>query len=143
MYQMFPLLAINLIIYAVITFTGVGDITTVDGVVSWYDVQIMPLKLVSGDVWNVTWGVVFLVISMGLLFVELVRSTQTGAESLINHALSFILFFVALILFLMVKGFGNEIFFIFLTMLFLDPMTGFIVTTVTARRDFGVSDNIG
>lgn len=142
MYKMFPMLTVSLIIYAVITFTGVGDITTVDGVVSWYDVKVLPLDLPSGDVWEITWGAIFLVISMGFLFVELIRATQTGADSLTNHLLSFLLFIIAAFLFVLMPGFGNGVFFVFLTMLFLDPMAGFIVTTVTARRDFGVAADV-
>ncbi len=142
MYQMFPLLTVSLIIYAVITFTGVGDITTVDGVVNWYDVKVLPLDLPSGDVWEITWGVIFLVLSMGFLFVELIRATQTGADSITNHLLSFLLFIIAAFLFVLMPGFGNGVFFVFLTMLFLDPMAGFIVTTVTARRDFGVAADV-
>lgn len=139
---MFPLLTVSLIIYAVITFTGVGDITTVDGVVNWYDVKVLPLDLPSGDVWEITWGVIFLVLSMGFLFVELIRATQTGADSITNHLLSFLLFIIAAFLFVLMPGFGNGVFFVFLTMLFLDPMAGFIVTTVTARRDFGVAADV-
>lgn len=144
MYQMFPLLAISLIIYAVITLTGVGDFTDAAGLVTpWYDVTVVSLNLVSGDIWNVTWGAVFLVFSMGLLFVELVRATQTGTDSLTNHFLSFILFIVGLLLFIMAPGYGNTIYFVFLCMLFLDPMAGFIVSNVTARRDFAVTEGVG
>lgn len=142
-YQMFPLLAISVIVYAVITMTGVGDVETAAGTIAWYDVTVTDLKLVSGDIWKVTWGAIFLVASMGLLFVELVRATQTGTESIANHLLSFLLFIGALLLFIMVPGYGNTTFFIFLTMTFLDPMAGFIVTTVTARRDFAVTEGVG
>ncbi len=143
MYQIFPLLAANLIIFAVITFTGVGDVTTAAGVTPWYDVVVAPLVLYSGDTWNVTWGAIFLVASMGLLFIELVRATNTGTESITNHLLSFLLFIATLLLFILAPGFGNTTFFVFMTMTFLDPMAGFIVTTVTARRDFGVTDGLG
>ena len=40
---------------------------------------------------------------------------------------------------IIIPGYGNSVFFIYLSMTFLDFMAGFIVTTVTARRDFGVS----
>jgi len=144
MYEMFPLLTISLIIYAVITFTGVGDFTTTAGEVTrWYDVTVVSLNLYSGDIWRVTWGAIFLVISMGLLFVELIRATKTGTESLTNHFLSFILFVIGLLLFIMAPGYGNTIYFIFLCMMFLDPMAGFIVSNVTARRDFAVTEGIG
>lgn len=138
MYQMFPLLAISLAVFAVLTLTGaVGSAD-----MPWYDVIFIQLPMVSGDVWNVTWGDLFLLASMGLLFVELLRSTKTGSESIMNHALSVVVFVVALLLFIIVQGFGNSVFFIYMSMTFLDFMAGFIVTTVTARRDFSVADGV-
>lgn len=135
MYQMFPLLGISLIVYAVLTLTGAAG-------ADWYLLTFVELPMVSGDVWRVTWGDFFLLVSMGLLFVELLRSTKTGSESIMNHALSVVVFIAALLLFIIVKGFGNSVFFLFMTMTFLDFMAGFIVTTVTARRDLSVGGGI-
>ena len=98
--------------------------------------------MVSGDVWVVSWGDLFLLVSMGLLFVELLRSTKTGSESIMNHALSVVVFVASLLLFIIVGGFGNSVFFLFMTMTFLDFMAGFIVTTVTARRDLAVGGGV-
>ncbi len=138
MYQMFPLLALGLIINVVLTFTGIGG---VDGS-QWHEIKFIELPMMSGDIWKVTWGDLFLVASMALLFVELLRATKTGSDSIVNHALSFVTFVVSLLLFIIFKGFGNSVFFIFMTMTLLDFMAGFIVTTVTARRDLSVSSGI-
>lgn len=138
MYQMFPLLAISLVVFVILTLTGaVGS-----PAMPWYDVMFVELPMVSGDMWKVSWGDVFLLASMGLLFVELLRSTRTGSESIMNHALSVVVFVVALLLFIIVEGFGNSVFFLFMSMTFLDFMAGFIVTTVTARRDLSVAGGL-
>ena len=134
---MFPLLTVSLAVYSVLTITGVGDA----GDIAWYEMALIDLPMYSGDIWRVTWGTAFLTLSMCLLFVELVRATQTGTTSIANHLLSFLLFIAVLLLFVLAPGYGNSTFFLFMTMTFLDPMAGFIVTTVTARRDFGVADN--
>ncbi len=139
MYQMFPLLAISLIVFAVLALTGAVGTSTVP----WYEMSFIQLPMVSGDIWDVTWGDLFLLASMGLLFVELLRSTKTGSESIMNHALSVVVFVVALLLFIIVEGFGNSVFFLFMSMTFLDFMAGFIVTTVTARRDLAVGGGVG
>ncbi len=135
MYQMFPLLAISLIVYAILALTGAAGQL-------WYETVILELQMVSGEIWVVSAGDIFLLVSMGLLFVELLRSTKTGSESIMNHALSVVVFVVALLLFIIVKGFGNSVFFLFMSMTFLDFMAGFIVTTVTARRDLSVGGGI-
>lgn len=135
--QIFPLLTISLIIYTVLTVTGMGGGAAGT---AWHDVIVVSLPMYSGDVWRVSWGTLFLMGSMGLLFVELIRATRAGTASITNHLLSFLLFVVALLLFILAPGFGNSVYFIFLTMTFLDPMAGLVVTTVTARRDLAVTD---
>ena len=135
MYQMFPLLAISLIVYAVLALTGAAGPV-------WYESTILELTMVSGEIWTVNAGDLFLLVSMGLLFVELLRSTKTGSESIMNHALSVVVFVVSLLLFIIVKGFGNSVFFLFMSMTFLDFMAGFIVTTVAARRDLAVGGGL-
>jgi hypothetical protein len=47
-----------------------------------------------------------------------------------------VVFVSALLLFITKRGYGNSTFFIYTAMTFLDFMAGFIITTVTARRDF-------
>lgn len=135
-FQIFPLLTISLIIYTVLTVTGMGGA----GGTAWHDVVVVSLPMYSGDIWRVTWGALFLTGSMGLLFVELIRATKAGTASITNHLLSFLLFVVALLAFILAPGYGNSVYFIFLTMTFLDPMAGLVVTTVTARRDLAVTD---
>lgn len=134
--QVFPLLTISLIIYSALTITGMGGANGA----AWHDVIVVSLPMYSGDVWRVSWGTLFLFGSMGLLFVELIRATKTGQASISNHLLSIILFVVALLLFILAPGYGNSLYFIFLTMTFLDPMAGLVVTTVTSRRDLAVTD---
>ncbi len=136
--QVFPLLTISLIIYAVLTLTGMGGA----GGVPWHEVVVINLPMYSGDVWRVTWGTLFLVGSVGLLFIELIRSTRVGTASITNHLLSFLVFVAALLLFILAPGFGNSTYFLFLAMTFLDPMAGLVVTTVAARRDLAVTDGV-
>ncbi len=138
MLQMFPLLAVSLVIYAVLTLTG----ESIGVLGPWHMENIISLPMASGDSWTIRGGDLFIVGSMGLLFVELIRATKTDTSSLTNHALSFVLFVVCLLLFIFMKGFGNSTFFIYLAMTFLDPMAGIVVTTVTARRDLSVTEGL-
>lgn len=134
--EIFPLLTISFVVYSALTLIGVTGV----GGLPWYESPIVDLPLYSPDVWSVKGGDIFLVVSMGLLFVELIRATKTGTESITNHLLSFLLFIAVLLCFILARGFGNSVFFIFMTMTLLDPMAGFVVTTVTARRDLAVGD---
>ncbi|MBI1365544.1 MAG: hypothetical protein GC153_06255 [Alphaproteobacteria bacterium] len=133
--EMFPLLFVSFAIYAALTLIQGGG--------GWTEGVITTLPLYSKDAWTIRWGDLFIVGSMALLFIELVRATKTGTASITNHLLSFLLFIAVLLCFILAPGFGNSVFFIFLTMTLLDPMAGFIVTTVSARRDLGVADRSG
>ncbi|MDB4984865.1 MAG: hypothetical protein JWN04_43 [Myxococcaceae bacterium] len=130
MLQTFPLLAVSLVIYAIATLLQ-GSAS-----VPWHDFLSFRLRLISGDVWSITAGDLFLTLSMVMLFIEILRATRSGNSSMLNNALSVLVFIVGLLLFLTAKGFGNSVFFLFLSMTFLDFMAGFIISTVTARRDF-------
>jgi hypothetical protein len=72
----------------------------------------------------------------------LVRATKIGTASITNHLLSFLLFVVVLLLFILTPGFGNSTYFLFMAMTFLDPMAGLVVTTVAARRDLAVTESM-
>ena len=133
-FTMFPLLTFSLVIYGVTTLaSGQG----------WVDMRMIELVMISGNRWEIAYGDAFLMLSLVFLFVEILRSTKTGTDSLLNHALSAVLFVAALLMFVTLDGYGNSVFFIFVMMAALDFMAGFIVTTVTARRDFGVSGGLG
>jgi hypothetical protein len=134
MFTMFPMLAFSLVIYAVANL-AVGP--------AWVDGQLASLTMVSGERWVIEAGDAFLMLSLVFLFIEVLRSTKTGTDSLLNHALSALLFVLVLLLFVIAPGFGNSVFFIYLMMTALDFMAGFIVTTLAARRDFGVSGGLG
>lgn len=136
MYASFPLLTISFVVYAALTVIGV----TGAGNLPWHEAPLVTLHMYSKTDWPVKGGDIFLFLSMGLLFVELIRSTKTGTASITNHLLSFILFIVVLLAFILAPNFANSTFFLFMLMTLLDPMAGFVVTTVTARRDLSVSD---
>ncbi|MET0390340.1 MAG: hypothetical protein ABW321_30490 [Polyangiales bacterium] len=125
----FPLLAISLLLYA-----GC-NLTREEGHRPWYRAEAFSISHMSGDIWHITTGDVFLSFSMMLLYVEILKSTRIGGESLVNHAFSALVFVGALMLFLSRPGYGNSVFFIFLAMTALDFMAGFIITAISARRD--------
>jgi hypothetical protein len=93
----------------------------------------------GGSHWSVTGGDLFVLLGLVVLFFELVRATNTNKVAIINHSLSMILFIICLVEFLLVPGFATSTFFLITTMTLLDVLAGFIVTIVTARKDFDFS----
>lgn len=77
---------------------------------------------------------------MLILCFEVFKSTRTGISSVLDHALSPLVFVVFLIELLTVAACGTSTFFVLGLMSLLDVIAGFTVSIVAARRDFGVNN---
>jgi hypothetical protein len=149
-FGIFPLLAIPVIIYNLMAFTFSGEVDA-NGVVRTMADQIgnpayaiARIPMVSeGAVWAVTSGDLLVVLSMGFFFVEILKSTSTGASTIANHAVSMVVFIICLIEFLLLKNFATSVFFILTIMTLLDVLAGVVVTIISARRDFTVGEGMG
>ena len=130
MFGSLPLLALVVIAYNIVVYlTGFT-----------MDSELASLSLVSGAVWIVKLGDLFLASALLLLFLELINATKTGASTIINHALSMLVLLVALVQFIVLPQFGTSVFFIIVLVNLLDVIAGFTVTITAARRDFSVTE---
>jgi len=137
----FPLFALILIAYNVVAFGG-GFIFDSQAIGEALVKPITSISMMSGDTWQITLGDIFIVASLLILFIEIVKSTRTEQSSIINHAMSMLVFIVFLIEFIVLEGFGNTTFFLMMAMSLLDVVAGFTVTISTARRDLGIGEGI-
>jgi len=148
----FPLFIIPVGIYCLIAFTTTGDPATLTNGADILSERASPLMailgqkffavpMIGGEIeWVLTKGDALLLLSIAVLFMEILKSTSTGTATIMNHALSMIVFIVCLMLFLLNPNFATSVFFILTTMALLDVLAGVVVTIVSARRDFGVSE---
>ena len=135
-----PLLLVPVVIYnIVILFSGPGGDVALGGVMGTDAMlrdPILSVTMASGAQWQVGVGDLVLLLAVVLLFFELLKSTTSQRAAIVNHALSMILFVVCLIEFLLLPGFATSTFFLIMTMVLLDVLAGFIVTIISARRDY-------
>jgi len=94
----------------------------------------------SGALWILSLGDVLVIASLVVLFVELLKSASSRGVAIVNHGLSMLLFVVCLMEFLLLEAFATSSFFLITLMVLLDVLAGFIVSIVTARRDFAVEE---
>ena len=134
MFNVIPLLIIPVVAYAVIVIFSGGDPSAA---ASLMDNTIFQVPLVSGP-WSMKVGDLLIILSMLVLFIELVKSAGTGTATIINHGLSMAVFVIAMVLFLLVGRFGTSVFFLITMMALMDTVAGFVVTIVAARRDLAV-----
>jgi hypothetical protein len=137
MFRLFPLLIIPLVIYNLFALGG--------GVIGHHDIQdllslnhAVSIHLFSGDYWKFSFGDLLVLVSLMLLFVEVVKATRTTANEIINHGLSLLVFVVALIEFITLKGFATSPFFFIMIMTLFDVIAGYTISIVAAEHDLGL-----
>lgn len=157
LFGIFPLLSIPIIIYNLLAFSRSSDdpdVEIIDGVAVALDSTPHMLQLLNSPVWkipmvaeNTLWAIssgdILLILGLAFLFMEVLKSTSTGASTIFNHAVSMLLFIFALVEFLLFKNFATSVFFILSIMCLLDVLAGVVVTIVSARRDFAVGEGFG
>lgn len=143
LFTAFPLLLLPVLLYALLTIiAGKPDATSAAPMFALLGTTIFELPMISGGAWKFRLADAVLVFALIMLFIEIVKSTNTEAASLMNHGLSIGALIVSIILFLSLRNFATSEFFLLLVMLLLDVVAGFMVTVVAARRDFGVESGL-
>ena len=129
----FPLLLIPFAIYNIIAFLMPG--------VSWTG-AVTTVHVVSGADWSMSAGDMLVALGVLVLFGEIMKATRIGIRTVVDHALSLLLFLGMLVEFLLVKQCASATFFLLLVISFIDVLGGFAVTLRSAQRDLTVEGNL-
>jgi len=92
----------------------------------------------NGKDWFPTWGTLIILLSIVVLFWELLKSVQPTDMVAMDHALSTIVFIAYFGLFLTQDWAGNSLFLTIGLMALLDVIAGFTISITAARRDLMV-----
>jgi hypothetical protein len=131
LFRTIPLFGLVWVAYNLVALTGgSGTLGT----------PLFSVSLISGAVWTVSTGELLLVIGLITLFIEIFKATRTTTVSVLDHALSMVVFIAFLVQFLTAPSAGNSTFFLLGLMSLLDVIAGFTVTIMGARRDFGIGE---
>ena len=137
MLRLFPLLLLPVIVYNLIALGG--------GAIMHYNIQDMlsydnalTITMFSGDKWKFSFGDFLVLVTIALLFVEVVKATRTTSNEIINHGLSMLTFVVALVEFITLKGFASTPFFFIMIMTLFDVVAGYTISIVAAEHDLGL-----
>ena len=125
----FPLLLVPFAIYNIIAFLMPG--------VTWTGV-ITTVHLASGADWTMSAGDMLVALAILLLCGEVLKSTRIGIRTIVDHALSLLLFLGMLVEFILVQQAATATFFLLLVVSFIDVLSGFAVTLRSAQRDLTV-----
>jgi hypothetical protein len=131
--RVIPLLVISFIVYNVVVLFG-GD-ATAEAILSR---QLFSMPMVSGARWVFTIGDLIILLTMVLLFAELIKSTYTSSSQMVDHGLSMIVFIACLVEFLLVPKATSSVFFFILIAALIDVVAGALIGIRTARRDLNI-----
>ena len=129
----FPLLLIPFAIYNIIAFLMPG--------LGWTAVLIT-VHMVSGADWTMSAGDMLVVLAVLTLFGEMMKSTRIGMRTVVDHALSLVLFLAFMVEFLLVKQAASSTFFLLLVISFVDVLGGFAVSLRSAQRGLTVEGSL-
>lgn len=104
--------------------------------------EIFHVPMLSQATWTFAWGDLILLVTLIVLFIEILKATYTSTASLVDHGLSMLVFIAALIEFMVVPQAATSVFFLILVALLVDVIAGFTIGIRVAKRDigFGPSD---
>jgi hypothetical protein len=127
-----PLLVFVFVLYNAVVLTLGPDVLTDP------NRQIFEIHLLSGGDWKFGWGDFILLVTLILLFVEIVKSTFTTTSTLIDHALSMVVFIAVGAEFLLVPQAATSVFFLILVATLIDVIGGYTIGIRVARRDLNI-----
>lgn len=129
-----PLLVLPLLAYNIVVFLLFGSIE------AGWATTIVTVPMVSGTSWSLSLADTFLVVTLVLLFVEVIKSTRIGTASMFEHMASTLVFVIYLVEFLVVSKASTSLFFMCTVMSFIDVVAGFSVSMRAAERDFSIGN---
>jgi hypothetical protein len=128
-----PLMVIPFILYNIVAvFAGSGPAT------GPLNAKIFALPMLRGATWTFTWGDFILLITLVVLFAELVKATYTSSVSLVDHGLSMLVFVACIVEFLVVNQAATSVFFLIMVASLIDVVAGFTIGIRVARRDLSI-----
>ncbi len=122
----FPLLSIVLLLANLVALGGE----------SAFGAELFKLPLPSDGTVSFTAGDGLVLLGLVLLYVEIFKATRTGSASVLDHALSLLVFIIALMELMISPKFAHPSFVTIMLICLLDVVAGFTVTIAGARRDF-------
>lgn len=129
-----PLLALPVLLYNLMALMLAGGVKGT-GAADRLSARLFSIPMASHADWSISLGDLFLIGSLVVLFVELLKATTSRQVAIVNHALTMGVFVACLAEFLLFPAFATSTFFLIGLMVLLDVLAGFVVTIVASRRE--------
>ena len=124
----FPLLLVPFALYNMLAF-----LLDVD-----FGLHLFSVPLLSGKRMDVSVGDLLVLLSIFLLYFEILKATQISSRAITDHVLSMVLFLAMTVEFIVVGKAATSTFLIIAALSFVDVVGGFTITIRTAQRNVEV-----
>ena len=125
-----PSIVLAFILYNAIVFVA-GNTTVLSS-------PLFELHMLSGGDWTFTVSDLIILLTLFLLFAELIKATYTSTSSLIDHGLSMVVFIACLVEFMLAPLAATSTFFLVMVATAIDVVAGFTIGIRVARRDLAI-----
>ncbi len=129
----FPAMALPPIVY------GALAVVNGAGIAEGMKQTAFIVGMASGDQWHVSWGALFIGFSLLCFLAEILRTALPSTASLGVNLLLACALVPCLVLFLLVRGFGTDEFFLVCLMMMLDFLMDSAILVFTSRRTLEVT----
>lgn len=131
----FPMFAIPLVAYNILMISG-------DSLQANPDIIRIPL-MANDEAMHLKMGDILVMLGIFFLYFEILKATRASKATIVDHALSLVVFIIFLVEYIVVAGAGTATFMILALMSLLDVIAGFTITISTSRRDISFGDGGG
>ncbi len=131
-----PLIIIAFIIYNIVVLFS-GNLPA-DQILNK---ELFQIRMVSGADWVFRTSDLIILLTMVLLFIELIKSTYTSSSQMIDHGLSMLVFIACLVEFLLQPKATTSVFFFIMTAALVDVVAGALIGIRAARRDLNIGSD--
>ena len=131
-----PLIVIAFIIYNIVVLFS-GNVPA-DQILNK---ELFQIRMVSGADWVFRTSDLIILLTMVLLFVELIKSTYTSSSQMVDHGLSMLVFIACLVEFLLQPKATTSVFFFIMTAALVDVVAGALIGIRAARRDLNIGSD--
>lgn len=123
-----PVMILPAVVYGVTALLmGGGD-------PAWTQREVLSIAMASGQTWRVSCDTLFLAFALLCFFAELLRTALPTRASLWTNLLLALAIIPCLLLFILVQGFGTDLFFLICLMMLLDFLLDSAILVFTSRR---------
>lgn len=136
--RMIPLMVIPLVLYGIASLFITDTATPVAGtdvaaMYPFWDNALGEFRLLSGQVWALTFGQGLIMVAAFVFFCSVMRAASSDVHTVVGTMLSVVILCLYIVAFLTISKAGTPVFFLLMVFAFLDTLAAIALSMLTSR----------